>query len=114
MSDSNVTQLPTNITFNLDEQERETKVEPFVALVGGRSITMTDPEELDWEDLLMIEGPYDFLTYSCSPEDKRYILAQKMPGWKFGKLIAAYQQHYGFDEKLAEARRRGLASGAIR
>lgn len=114
MVDSNVTPLPVNITFNLDEAEKETTREPFVTLVGGRPITMTDPEDFDWEDLMAIESPYDFLTYACTPEDKRYILGQKMPGWKFGKLIEAYQQHYGFDEKLAEARRRGLASGMLR
>lgn len=114
MSDDNVTPLPQNIVFNLDEQERAAAPEIFSTLVGGKRITMTDPEDLDWEDLLAIETPYDFLTYSCSPEDRRHILSLKLPGWKFSKLIEAYKQHYGFDEKIAAARRAGLASGMLR
>lgn len=98
---------PEKITFNLDELERpaEEKVEPFVVVIAGRPITMTDPAELDWQDLLEIENPTDFLRHCVSSDDRRFIADQAIPGWKFGKLIETYMFHYKMDEQIAKARR---------
>lgn len=105
-----VTNLPDkSVTFDLDAQERpENEVKPpFVAALGGRKITMVDPEELDWRDLITLSEPTDFLRVAISAEDRAFLTKQNIPGWKFTRLLEAYYTHYDLDEKLASARRRG-------
>lgn len=107
MSDDNVTNLPDKrITFDLDAEEREDAPEVFVANVNGRAISMQDPEELDWKDLLDITQPVDFIKYAVAEEDRQYIFAQKIKSWKLNRLMERYMDHYGLKEKLAEADRR--------
>lgn len=106
MSDDNVRALPGNISLDLDTLEREDARPPFVVKVEGREITLGDPEDIDWQDLVEIESPAEFIRFCATKEDRDFLLSQKVPGWKFSKLMEAYQQHYGIDEKLADARRR--------
>ena len=91
-------QTNERIDFNLDTVEREKTYQPFHPAINGRVITMTDPSELDWKQLLEIESPVMFLRYCVSEEDKDFLRDAKIPGWKFGKLIEAYQKHYGLDK----------------
>jgi hypothetical protein len=88
-----------SITLNLDAIEREKTYEPFVVGIGGRSVTMTDPAEIDWKDLAEIDQPVQFFKYACDKETRDYLLTQKIPGWKLGKLIEAYMAHYGLENK---------------
>ena len=100
-----MTDLPqNNIILDLDTVERpaEDVVAPFVVTVKGRVITMTDPEEFDWQDLLTIQTPQDFLRYCTTAEDREFLRDLKMPGWKFGQLMKAYQKHYKIDQKLED------------
>ena len=100
-----MTDLPqNNIVLDLDAVERpaEDIVPPFVVNVAGRLITMSDPEEFDWQDLLNIQTPQDFLRYCVSADDRDYLRDLKMPGWKFGALMKGYQRHYKIDAKLEE------------
>ncbi len=91
---------PTDkIDFNLDVVEREKTYKPFVVGIGGRSVTMTDPSEFDWKDLADIDQPVQFFKYACDAETRAFLLAQKIPGWKLGKLIEAYMAHYGLEAK---------------
>lgn len=112
MSD-NVAPFVQPVDFDLDTAQRpEESVKPeFTARIGGRVVTFQDPETLDWKDLLDIEEPVGFLRYSVSEDDRLHILAQKMEAWKLGQLMEAYQQHYGFEDKIAEARRKARLSG---
>lgn len=109
---SNVSNLPaTGIIFDLDAEERDDVKEPFVANIGGRAITMTDPEDIDWQDLLDIENPVAFLRFCVSDDDRDHIFEQSMPGWKLGRLMDAYMKHYGVDKKMREferAQKRGF------
>lgn len=100
-----VTELPQNIQINLDELENEDAKEPFRAVVKGRTIEMKDPAELDWQDLLEITNPLDFMRYCMEKEDRKFLHEQKIEGWRFGKLIEAYMTYYELDEKLEEFRR---------
>ena len=104
MSD-NVTALPTKITFDLDSEEKDDVKEPFVAQVGGRPLTFADPEDLDWQDLLDIEQPTDFIRYTLSDEDRQHLFSQALPGWKLGKLMETYMKHYGLDKKMQQFQR---------
>lgn len=105
--------LPENVNLNLDAVERpaEDRVDPFKVVVGGRVITMTDPEEIDWQDLLTIEDPIQFLEFCVSEEDRDYLAEQKIPGWKFGHLIQGYQKHFKIDKKIAQAQREQARGG---
>lgn len=95
------------ITFNLDTVEKDPAevIEPFVVNIGGRAITMTDPSDLDWQDLEDIQTPSGFLAFAVTAEDRRHIAQQRIPGWKFGKLMEAYMQHYRMEERMADAKR---------
>ena len=106
MTDSNVIPM---VDLDLDTVERPEKdqIRPFVFNLAGRQITMTDPAELDWLDLAELENPVELIRHCCSREDRDHIVAQAMPGWKLGKLVEAFMQHYRLEEKMAEARRRG-------
>lgn len=92
-------QQSTKVQFNLETAEREKSYEPYtVALTGGVVITMTDPAELDWKEILLIENPSDFFKFCVSDEDKDHLRKEKIPGWKMRLLIEDYQRHYGLDK----------------
>ncbi len=93
------------IAVNLDELERKNPKDPFVAVIGGREITFTDPEEMDWEDLAALDSPGDFVDMCTTDDDREHIYNQKLPAFKFKKLWEAYQQHY--DLLAARGKRRG-------
>lgn len=115
MTDDNVTALPGRITLDLDSEERPEKdvKPPFVANIKGREIGMRDPAELDWRDLLLLESPMDFLRLSTTPEDRKFLLEQDLPGWKFNRLMEAYYAHYDLDEKVRQARRQQRLDGSL-
>lgn len=101
------TTLPNrNVVFDLDTVERpkdEIVEVPFTANVNGRPITMTDPGELDWQDLMAIDSPPGFLRHCLNEEDRKYLRDQKIPGWKFNLLMDAYADHYNLAERVARA-----------
>lgn len=113
MTDSNVAPITPNVDFDLDAAQRpaESVKSTFRARIGGKDIEFADPETLDWKDLLDIEEPVGFLRYSVSEDDRMHILAQAMPAWKLGQLMEAFQTHYGFEDKVAEARRKARLQG---
>ena len=78
---------------------------PFVAVLAGREIVFSDPAELDWQDLLEIGDPVDFLRYVVSKEDREFIHKQKLAAFKFNRLMEAFMTYYELDEKLEQARR---------
>lgn len=104
----NVTPLPDrSIVLDLDIEERDPKEvkPPFVVRIGGRDLTFADPADLDWEDLASVDVPSDLFRVSLSREDRNFLYDQKLPTWKFSKLLDAYSTHYDIDTKLEEARR---------
>jgi hypothetical protein len=106
MTDS-PTQLPRQIAFDLDSAQRpEDEVKPpFVANVHGREITMEDPDNLDWRDLILMEKPTEFLRLALSKEDRKFLLEQSIEGWRFNQLMEAYYSHYDLEDKLQQAHR---------
>lgn len=106
MSD-NVQDLPQHITLDLDAETRpEGDVKPpFAVNINGRRIVMEDPADLDWRDLMLLESPTEFLRLSLSKEDRKYLLEQNLPGWKFNRFMEAYYSHYDLDEKVRQAQR---------
>lgn len=104
--DSNVTQLPEQgLAIDLDAATRDDEKPPFKAKVGGRIITMVDPQNIDWRDLLTMSDPREFLRLSVSEEDRKFLNQQAMEGWRFGKLMEAFYLHYDLEELAEKARR---------
>lgn len=114
MSD-NLHQLPSNISLDLDAEKRpESEIKPpFVAMVKGREITMTDPAELDWRELILLESPTEFLRLSLSAEDRKFLLEQDLPGWKFNRLMESYYSHYDLEEKVRKARQQQRLASSV-
>jgi hypothetical protein len=108
-----VSQLPSNITFDLNSAKRPEKdVKPiFRALVLDREITMLDPATLDWRDLLLLESPVEFLRLAIGDADRKWLLEQSLEGWQFESLMEAYYRHYDLEEKQREARRKQQLAG---
>lgn len=110
----NISDLPVQgLVIDLDATEREDSKPPFKAMVGGRVITMIDPQELDWRELLMMKDPREFLRLAVAPEDREHLNKQPMPGWKFGKLMESYYAHFDLEELAANARREQALSGGL-
>lgn len=105
---TNVSQLPTpGVVLDLDIEERDPKdiKPPFVVTVGGKSVTMADPSEIDWRDLAQVDVPQDLLRVVMSSEDRLHLSGLALPGWKFNRLMEAYYNHYDLDEKIRAAKR---------
>jgi hypothetical protein len=113
MTDDNVTQLPVHIDLDLDTAERDpdSVKEPLKINVGGKVITMSDPEDLSWQDIVLLESPTDLLRLTMSPEDRRHFANQKLKAWQFSKLMKSFEEHYDLDEKLREAKRQQAIAG---
>lgn len=111
---TNVTHLPEQgIILDLDLEERpaEDIKPPFVVKVGGKTLTFADPNEIDWQDLAAVDIPVDLLRVAMSPEDRKHLASQAMPGWKFNRLMEAYYTHYDLEKKIRDAKRQQAFSG---
>ena len=107
----NVVPMPDpSVILDLDAAERpEEEVKPpYVVKVGGKSITFTDPAEIEWRLLASVELPGDMLRISLSEEDRAHIRSVQLPGWKFNKLMKGYYDHYGLEDRIAEAKRQAM------
>lgn len=94
----------TNNTIHLDldtaERPADQVHEPFTFNWKGRAITLSDPAEIDWRELLEIESPVGFLRYTATQEDREFLRsdAGKMEGWRIGVLMEGYYKHFGLDK----------------
>lgn len=102
---TDVSTLPQNISLDLDVATRDDEKPPFRVVVSERTIEMKDPAELDWRDLILLDSPTEFIRLALSKDDREFLYAQDLPGWKFNKLMEAYYGHFDLEEKLHEARR---------
>lgn len=102
-----------DVVLDLDAEQRdEDEVkEPFTFKYGGRSMTMIDPEEIDWLDLVDLKSPTEILSYALTSEDRTFLFGQSMPGWKMGKLVKAYMNHYGLEDRMRQQQREQRAAG---
>ena len=105
---SNVTTLPQpGVVLDLDIEERDAKdvKPPFIVNVGGKTITLQDPTEIDWRELATVEIPADLLRVAMSKEDRTHLQNLALPGWKFNRLMEAYYNHYDLEDKIRAAKR---------
>ena len=83
------------IDFNLNEVKREDAHPVFKVRIGDRVVEMSDPAELDYETLAGMEHPTEVLKLAMTDEDFEYLMGLKLEGWRIGRLIREFREHYG-------------------
>lgn len=110
----NVTRLPEpGVILDLDVEERpeEDVKPPFVVKLGGKTVKLEDPTEIDWRDLARVEIPADLLRVAMSREDRNHLQSLALPTWKFNRLMESYYAHYDLEDKIRNARRQAQFAG---
>lgn len=103
--------------FDLDALEREDGVEPFVAQINGKPITMADPKDIDWQDLVTVntDDAVQLFEAAITNEDElEHFYASSVPAWKLDKLVEAYLTHYGMPLPPKFGSSRGSSRGMER
>lgn len=87
---------PTTPALDLDKLEREGAPGTFDFTLEGRRYIMSDPKEVDWQDLLAaMSNPVMFFRLVLPADDQREFFQTRLPAWKMNKLMQSYQDHYG-------------------
>jgi hypothetical protein len=88
---------PDRVAFDLDALEREGgSPMPFDIRLDGKRFMLSDPKEIDWQDLLYcMRDPVLFFRRVVPAEDHSAFFSAKLPSWKMNALMEAYQKHYG-------------------
>jgi hypothetical protein len=83
--------------LDLDALEREgAAAQPFDFILGGKRYMMSDPQNVDWQQLISVmNNPHMFFRTVLPPEDHRTFFDAQLPSWKMRKLMDEYQAHYG-------------------
>jgi hypothetical protein len=88
---------PAGVSLNLDTLEREGgPQDPFVLVLGGERILLSDAAEMDWQKLLAsLNDPRVFFRLVIPPDDHKTFFGTDMSAWKMNKLMESYMAHYG-------------------
>ncbi len=82
--------------LDLDKLDREGAPGPFDFVLEGRRYIMSDPQDVDWQDLLSaMQNPVMFFRLVLPADDQTAFFTTRLPAWKMNKLMSAYQDHYG-------------------
>lgn len=82
--------------LDLDAMEREGAPTPFDFVLSGKRYLMSDPQEVDWQDLIAaMSSPSMFFRLVLPAEDRQQFFEARCPTWKMNKLMQAYLDHYG-------------------
>lgn len=92
------------VTLDLDTLERQKTPEPFYFRHLGQRYLLVDPQEVDWQELILaINNTYQFFTTIVPADNRDDFFAAKMPSWKMRALMDRYMQHYGLPDPKALA-----------
>lgn len=85
------------VDLDLDALERDgNRPGPYSFRIEGVRFTLTDPRELDWQDLLVAQrNPLMFIKFTMGPEQYKTFLATHVPEWKMERLMIAFFKHFG-------------------
>lgn len=83
--------------LNLDTLEREGGTKPpFEFTLRGQDYVLSDPQDVDWQDLLVaMNNPIAFFRYVLPEVDQTSFFAGKLETWKLNVLMSKYQEHFG-------------------
>lgn len=86
---------PTALDLDALEREGGSPI-PFVFVLGGKRYLLSDPKEIDWQDLISaLTNPYMFFKLMLPPDDQDTFFGTKVPSWKLNTLVESYIKHYG-------------------
>lgn len=87
------------VALDLDALEREGAPIPFDFLLEGKRYLLSDPQEIDWQDLVAaLNNPTMFFRLTLPAEDRNDFFASRLPAWKMRILMRKYQDHYGIPD----------------
>lgn len=93
-----------DVVLDLDALERENAPAPFTFRHDGRRYLLRDPQDIDWQELMLaIDNSFQFFRSVLPADDQQQFFAAKMPSWKMKALMERYQQHYGLPDPKALA-----------
>jgi hypothetical protein len=93
--------LPPGVRLasNLDTYERERPAEPFWFQHENQYFRMIDPEEVDFQDIIIgQENPRLMLHVLMDPDQRDTFFSLRMPMGKMKKLITDYTRHFGLTD----------------
>lgn len=96
-----IEQLPAGakVSSNLDTYERERPVEEFWFQLEGEYFRLIDPEDVDFQDILVgQENPRLMLHVVLQPDQRDRFFSKRLPIGKMKKLILDYTKHFGLTD----------------
>jgi hypothetical protein len=96
-----IEQLPPGVKLstNLDTYERERPTEPFWFQHEGEYFRLVDPEDVDFQDIMIgQENPRLMLHVLLEEGHRDRFFATRMPMGKMKKLIMDYSKHFGLTD----------------
>lgn len=93
--------LPPGVKLatNLDTYEKERPSEPFWFQHEGKYFHMVDPEDVDFQDIIIgQENPRLMLHVLIDAEQRDAFFSLRMPMGKMKKLINDYTRHFGLTD----------------
>lgn len=93
--------LPPGVKLasNLDTYEKERPGEPFWFQHEGQFFHMVDPEDVDFQDIIIgQENPRLMLHVLIDAEQRDTFFSLRMPVGKMKKLVADYTRHFGLTD----------------
>ena len=91
-----------DLTLDLDALEREKAPKPFYFQHLGERYLLVDPQEIDWQELIIAIGDtFTFFRTIIPADDREKFFTAKLPSWKMRALMERYQEHYGLPNPKA-------------
>lgn len=88
------------VDLDLDALERDgSRPGPFTFRIEGQQFQLTDPQDVDWQDLLVAQrNPLMFIRFTLGEDNYKRFLALKIPEWKIEKLMVQFFKHFGMTD----------------
>lgn len=96
-----IEQLPAGVRLssNLDAYEKERPQEPFWFQHDNEFFNLVDPEEVDFQDILVGQENPRLMLHVLLPDGQRdRFFAKRLPVGKMKKLISDYTTHFGLTD----------------
>lgn len=93
-----------SVVLDLDTLERENAPAPFTFRHSGRRYLLRDPQDIDWQELILaIQDSFQFFRSVLPADDQQEFFTAPMASWKMKALMERYQDHYGLPDPKALA-----------
>ncbi len=89
-------QIRPTAALDLNTLEREGGPKAvFDFVLRDRGYVLTDPQDVDWQRLLVsMDNPVHFFRLVLPADDHEAFFGSELPMWKMNVLMSRYQKHY--------------------